>query len=145
MDQTGKGDELPREHRHRRHSGWEHLFVVTQRVSRKMEQFPSTHCPRALARVAVGLCPAPLPATSQLPAPPAPEGSAPPSLLLLCEGFSPGIPARPPCPPSSGRRTNNGSFHSHWGREERKSLPSQRLPNRLLFVPSSTWIFPDLK
>lgn len=87
-------------------------------------------------------------ATSQLPAPPSPvppKAKVPCWLILLCESFSLGSSACLPCPPSSGRRTNNGSFHSHWGREERKSLPGQRLPNRLLFVPSSTWIFPDLK
>lgn len=73
----GKGDELPREHGHRGHWGWEHLFCGHP-VSRKMEQFPSPAVPKHWHAWLYGR-PLPCQATSQQPA----EGKAP-ALALLC-------------------------------------------------------------
>lgn len=89
------------------------FFVVTQRVRRKTEQFPSTHCPRALACVAVGLCPAPLPGHLAAPSPPqprAPKGKGPVVAYFALQKLFPGELCMPAVPTFLGKADKQRQF-----------------------------------
>lgn len=121
-----KGGELPWGYQHHCHWG---------SGRRKMEQFPASHVP--VHWLVWPQVPVLLPSwCSSQPFVPL-KAKIQRWLVLLCEGSSPGSSAFPSCPPSLGRETNNGSFHSHWGREGRQSRAGQQLPNLLCLCPAA--------